>query len=209
MNRKCLPRSNEERGLVVLTFLRNCITMWHTVGAVAPSSRFLGECLAKAGRVAEASVIVEFGPGTGVLTRSIVPRLQPDATFFMMEINKEFVDVLEQRFPNVPVFHDSATNTRKHLEDFGLDGCDCIISGLPWTIFDDDLQDALLDTVQDVLRPGGRFITFAYIMSPLMSGGKKFRRKLHERFNGVAKTKVVWLNLPPAFGYCVEKKDGR
>lgn len=53
----------------------------------------------------------------------------------------------------------------------------------------------------DALRPGGRFVTYTYLQSPLLAGGKRFRKKLHERFSEVGETRMVWLNLPPAFVY--------
>ncbi len=189
----------------LVTFLKQCIVAPRTTGAIAPSSKALGRCVAEAAELDRASVVVEFGPGTGVLTEVILERLPEGAVFFAIEINEEFVKILHKRFPNLQVFHDTAANTRIYLNQLGLDGCDCVLSGLPWSLFEEPLQDQLLDAILDVLRPGGRFVTFTYAISPFTSGGKRFRRKLSERFARVKKTRVVWRNFPPAFAYCAAK----
>jgi phospholipid N-methyltransferase len=57
----------------------------------------------------------------------------------------------------------------------------------------------------DVLRPGGLFVTYTYVMSPLMPGGRKFKRKVLERFSRVDCTPFVLVNVPPAFVYVAER----
>ena len=189
----------------LLSFTRHAVTSPKTTGAIAPSSTTLGKLMVQAGRVSEASSIVEFGPGTGALTRSILEALQPDAQFLAIEINEHFVSLLRKRLSGVTIIHDTAENTLIHLKRLGLDGCECIISGLPWTCFDAQLQDNLLNAAQEALLPGGRFVTFAYCFSPLMKAGKRFREKLCDKFYKVEKTPMAWKNVPPAFAYCAIK----
>jgi len=188
-----------------LRFLREFARTPHRVGAVAPSSRALAELIVDAAKVSEASVIIEFGAGTGVFTEVIESRRRPDSLFFAIEINPRFADMTRNRCPGVTLHEDSATNARKHLAAAGVASCDCIVSGLPWASFDEALQNAILDTVLDVLEPGGRLATFSYIQSPFLRGGKRFRHTLETRFSKVTRTRTVWGNLPPAFVYCAEK----
>ena len=51
------------------------------------------------------------------------------------------------------------------LESRGLKpkDVDCVLSGLPWAIFSKDLQRRILEQVASVLKPGGKFATFAYL----------------------------------------------
>jgi phospholipid N-methyltransferase len=67
------------------------------------------------------------------------------------------------------------------------------------------LQDRLIDSILEILRPGGRFVTFAYLQGLLLPAGHAFSRKLQSRFRKVKKTRTVWRNLPPAFVYVAEK----
>jgi phospholipid N-methyltransferase len=122
-----------------------------------------------------------------------------------MEIDPEFVAVLRERFPGVRIHHDSAANTRRYLAEMGLDACDAIVSGLPWSLFSEALQDELLGAAYDALRPGGIFVTYLYIITPATPGGAKFRKRVKERFSNTGASPIVWKNVPPAFVLWAEK----
>ncbi|MCP4641541.1 MAG: methyltransferase [bacterium] len=188
-----------------LTFIKQFLANPATVGAVAPSSSILARMVCEAAEVADADAVVEFGPGTGSITQSVLDTLKPDAAYLGLEINPDFCEILANRFPNGTFYNDSAENTRTHLESRGLSSCDCIVSGLPWSAFPEELQDSLLDAVADVLRPGGRFATYMYIQSPYLAAGRHFIEKLGRRFGGVDRTRLVWRNIPPAHVYHIQK----
>jgi phospholipid N-methyltransferase len=78
---------------------------------------------------------------------------------------------------------------------------DCILSGLPWAAFPEQLQDRLLEEACKNLAPQGFFVTFAYLQGLLLPAGRRFARKIRGRFTHVEKSPVVWRNLPPAFVY--------
>ncbi|MBX7257108.1 MAG: methyltransferase domain-containing protein [Candidatus Hydrogenedentes bacterium] len=168
------------------------------VGAITPSSRHLGALVISAAKVPDASIVVEFGPGTGAITEVLVEEAKPGTTLLALEINEDFIELLKSRFPDLNVIHDSATETRKYLNDAGLPHCDAIVSGLPWTMFSEKLQDELLDAVLDSLRPGGIFATYMYLQSLVLPSGIRFRRKLRDRFTRCGITETVWRNIPPA-----------
>ncbi len=188
-----------------MRFFKGFIGAPNRVGSIVPSSRELATVVVQAAKVPEAKVVVEFGPGTGAITEQILPFLQPGATFFGMEINPDFVKVLKKRFPAVQVFEDSAANTPGYLAQLGETHCDSIVSGLPWTVFNDRLQDELLDAIVASLRPGGTFATYTYIHSTAVPSGKKFRKKLKRRFSQVGETGIVWKNVPPAMVLWAQK----
>lgn len=195
-----LVKQQKQRGEILHFFKEYCVSPKH-VGALTPSSRELADMVTDAAGVAQADVLIEFGPGTGVFTEMIQSKIGEETRFFAIEISEEFVKIVRARCPEVQVFHDSATNAAQHLESLGLSHCDCIISGLPFAVFSDELQDQLLDAAIEVLRPGGVFVTFAYCQSPYLPGGRKLKQKLRERFSSVEKTRTVWKNILPAFAY--------
>jgi phosphatidylethanolamine/phosphatidyl-N-methylethanolamine N-methyltransferase len=177
-----------------------------STGAIAPSGRQLADAVTDMARVHESKVIVEYGPGTGVFTEAIVAKKRPDAHFIALEVNEEFVKVTRERCPGVQVYHDCAQNTRKYLEQAGFNGCDTIVSGLPWTRFDDALQDEILEATYDVLVPGGCFVTFAYAVSPYVPSGRKFfKQKLVACFGSVKRSEYIWKNFPPCVVFIAEK----
>lgn len=181
-----------------LRFFKQFLAYPAEIGSFAPSSRALADAVVGMARVHEARTVVEFGPGSGAITSSILDNLAADATFFAMEINAGFVALMRERFPNVTVYHDSAANTRRYLEQAGVSYCDSIVSGLPWALLNEKLQDELLDTILDVLRPGGMFSAYMYCHSPVAPAGRRFVSKLKARFSQVQDSTVVWKNFPPA-----------
>lgn len=188
-----------------VNFLKHFFVSPNITGAVAASSNGLSHLITDTAELPGTRMVIEFGSGTGVFTEKILQKISDDTSFFALEINPEFVEQTRQRCPGVKVFQDSAVNARKYLEETGLEACDCIVCGLPWASFDEELQNALLQTTMDVLRPGGKFLTFAYLHGTILPAGLRFRRELHATFREVVTTRTVWMNVPPAFVYCAEK----
>lgn len=192
----------------LICFLKEYLASPKFVGGVAPSSHGLAELITEAAGVREASTVLEFGSGTGVFTEVIAQKIRPSTTFLAIEISEEFVKQTRERCPGVEVIHDSAANAGEHLAKRGLSSCDCIVSGLPFAVFEPSLQDELLSTAHAVLKPGGVFVTFTYFFSPWLPRGIRFQRRLHGRFPEVKNTSIVWRNMFPAFAYrCVKERD--
>lgn len=185
----------------LLNFLKNYITRPLATGAVAPSSDGLAELITDTAGVQNARLTIEFGTGTGVFTEKVLQKMPSSSKFFAVEINPDFVRQTRQRCPLALVYEDSAVNAKQYMEKLGFEHCDSIVCGLPWASFGDKLQDDLLNTIQQILKPGGVFATFAYLQGVLLPTGMRFRRKLKSSFKSVESTRTVWLNMPPAFVY--------
>ncbi|MEE8349985.1 MAG: methyltransferase domain-containing protein [Acidobacteriota bacterium] len=196
-----LPDITMHKARFLKEFIRHPTATW----AIAESSRELAELITDTADLSHASAVVEFGSGTGVFTEKILERISKDTTAIALEINPAFVEATRRRCPQASVFHDSAVNTAQYLRRAGIEQCDRIICGLPWACFSQDLQDQLLDTIMEVLAPGGKFLTFAYIHGLLLPSGRRFRRCLSSQFKEIVETRVIWKNLPPAFVYCAER----
>ena len=188
-----------------LKFLTQFLIHPTKIGAIAPSNDRLCDMITEMAEVDKISSVIEFGPGTGVITEKIVRKISEDATFFAMEINETLVEATKKRCPDATVYLASASKAKKYLDIHGEQGCDRIISSLPWSTFSDDLQDDLMDTIVDVLNPGGKFLTYAYLPGLVFPSAIRFRKKLHEKFDKVSRSEIVWTNLPPAFIYYAEK----
>lgn len=183
------------------TFFKEFARNWQHTGAVAPSSPHLARCMVAAAGVARAGAVLELGPGTGALTQAIADELAPGARFLGLDLNKAFVAALRVKFPQL---HFEAAPAQDFDFDsvLGHDGYfDSIVSGLPWTVFPEALQIAILDHVLARLRPGGVFTTFAYTGFHLLPQGRHFRSVLSKRCESLDTTRTVWRNMPPAFVY--------
>ena len=112
-------------------FLRNPVQ----VGALCPSSRALCSTMVSEIGVDTADVIVELGPGTGVITREIVRCMSPNAKLIAIELDQTLCEHLRKAFPEVTVCNDSAAGIGEILARHSLPNPDAVISGLPWANF--------------------------------------------------------------------------
>ena len=172
------------------------------VGAVCASSDALARMITEEAGIETAPVVVELGPGTGVFTREILRRRANSAgRFLAVEIDGELYRNLRRDFPDLELFRENAVHLPELLKAQSLEYADVIVAGLPWAIFPEQLQTDILSAVRRSLKPGGCFLTFAYIQGVLLPAGLRFRKQLHETFAEVRTSQTVWRKLPPAFVY--------
>lgn len=176
-----------------------------TTGAVWPSSPELSRTLTEDIDIEQSKSVVELGPGTGAVTGFILESIAADAKFFAVELNSAVINPFRRRYPHVKLYNDSAVNLKEMMKKEGLSQIDAVLSGLPWASFSDKLQEEILATIVDVLPKGGYFTTFAYLQGTILPTGINFRKRLEKYFSSVEKSRVVWLNIPPAFVYRCRK----
>ena len=184
-----------------ISFFRQFLLHPGSVGAVLPSSHALAQTMVDWIDWPNVHAAAEFGPGTGVFTQSILSSLAPGAKFVAIEANPQFVQLLQQRYPNAAVYHDSVGNVQRVCEREQIERLDAILCGLPWASFSNEDQMEFLTAMMAVLKPNGQFATFAYLQGLLLPAGQRFRRLLAQYFSKVERSGVVWRNLPPAFVY--------
>jgi phosphatidylethanolamine/phosphatidyl-N-methylethanolamine N-methyltransferase len=182
-------------------FLREYISQPMMTGAIAPSSPYLAEMMVQGLGLDKADAALEYGPGTGIFTDFILRDLKRGAKFAAIELNPRFVEAFKARYPNVPVYEDTVANVRTICDYAGIRTVDCIVCGLPWAVFPEEVQVRCLEEMMNVLKPGGRFVTFAYVHGLALSAARRFSNLLPKYFTTVSKSPVVWLNVPPAFVY--------
>jgi phosphatidylethanolamine/phosphatidyl-N-methylethanolamine N-methyltransferase len=176
-----------------------------SIGAVAPSSRRLAGRMLEGLNIPQASVVCEFGPGTGVFTEAILSELGSATRFFAVEKCPAMTASLRGRFPDLAVHNENILNISQLCRSQGIGGIDVIVCGLPWASFDAAFQAAALEATWNALNSGGRFVTFAYSIGAWLPAGRRFARAVRSRFSSVVTSPVVWANLPPAFVYrCVK-----
>lgn len=176
-----------------------------SIGAIMPSSSALAETIVAPIDFEKASVIIEFGPGTGVMTAAIARKLFQHTRYIGVEINETFCKLLRKRFPSLSFFNKSAEDVVDILGSLNIEHADAVICGIPWAALPSGLQTRILDSTSEILNPGGVFVTFAYVQGLFLPGARALRRALKARFSTVKTTRVVWANLPPAFAYICHK----
>ena len=166
------------------------------VGAVSPSTRFLGERMLENIDFDQAKIIIELGPGNGVFTDIIIERMAPDARLIVLELNDEFYDSLSNRIkdPRVQIFHDSAEFMEKYIPEG--EKVDCVISSLPLMVLPEELRIKVVNASHDVLKPKGKYMQFQYSLQS--------KKLLESVFKSVS-VKFTIKNFPPAFVYTCQR----
>ncbi len=139
--------------------------------------------------------VIEFGPGTGTFTRSILGRGVDPKRLALIESNSGFAALLRRQWPDVAVVRGDASAPHSALESFAGQ-TDVIVSGLPLVLFEQSEKSALLNRALEWLRPGGSFYQFTY-------GGRcpVAKRDLSALGLEVERVGLTLRNLPPAFVY--------
>jgi phospholipid N-methyltransferase len=198
-------------------FLSEARAAFQTVGAVAPSGRFLARAMAhplRSGRNGPTQVL-EVGPGTGAITREIVRYIRPEDQFDLVELSTAFAESLRNRFQNEQRFRRVSAQTRvmnMSVQDLAADrdrAYDCVLCGLPFNNFPPELVRDLFDRMCRLARPGGVLTFFEYLWirdlkRPFVSRGERIRlgRVAHiiaghlDRYE--FRRDIVPINVPPA-----------
>ena len=185
------------RSLFFIEYVKNM----RTVGAVAPSSKYLADKMLAKVNFEAADVIVEYGPGTGVFTAEIIKRKRPETKLFIIERNQAFNDVLVKKYAhhhNVYLINDSVENVEAILKRHKVERVDYIVSGLPFAALPAHVSEAILASTARLLGTHGTFITFQYTMLK--------KNYMHGFFKHISITKE-YRNLPPAYVFCCNNKN--
>lgn len=131
------------------------------------SSPYLARALVRASWITwrDNIVILELWAGTGNVTREILKHLSSDSHLTAFEIeDKRFVYLKQYEQANVWLIR---ANVRR-IEDYcERETADVIISTLPLGGFDDELLEASLEQIQNVLKPGWTYIQYQYAFQNL------------------------------------------
>lgn len=186
---------------------------FRSTASVVPSSPQLAREMVEPARRIGAKVVVEFGPGTGPMTKELLAILPPDGQLHCFEINPRFVDYLQRRYPDerLRVHCLGAQHAPEILEEVGETHADAVVSSLPLSFFPSALRTAILGAAARCLLPGGVFTQFQYA-SGLDCSGRfpkpyDLRPRLQEHFPAVSR-RLVWRNFPPAWAYHCSLSEG-
>ena len=192
---------------MAINFIKGMLRHPLKTGAIAPSSPYLAKEMLRHWPQEVGQVVVEFGTGTGAITSLINERLQGQQ-FLGFELNPDFIALLQKKWPHLPIIPRSAADLLDEMSKRKIHGAHLIVSGLPWSIFSDNLQNSILSATAEALTTDGVFSTFAYVHALKLKQARAFTDKLTQHFEKVNTSKVIWRNLPPAIIYHCSGKRG-
>ncbi|MDF2714724.1 MAG: phospholipid N-methyltransferase [Paenibacillus sp.] len=167
------------------------------IGSVTPSSAFLAKKMIASVPWVRVKAIAELGAGTGAITKYIDAAKRRNTKVLLFEKDPFMYDELARRYPDYSC-HADACQLDLYLQQEGIGRLDCILSGLPFFNFPQQLRDLLMNQIAAALKPGGLFIAFQY--------SQQMRKQLDRRFD-IEHIHFVPLNIPPAFVYVCRKRE--
>ncbi len=181
-------------------FFRQFVKHPGMIGSVIPSSQALVDAMLDQVDWKRTRLFVEYGPGVGTFTRSILERMHPDATLLAIDLNLDFVAWLEARVddPRLRVVHGSAADVRRFIREAGHHQADYILSGIPFSTLPDGVGAAICAETRAALRPGGQFLIYQY---------SRYVLRLLAPLFGTVNDRLEWRNIPPCRMICAGRDE--
>lgn len=181
-------------------FFRQFVKHPGMIGSVMPSSASLVDAMLADVDWARTRLFVEYGPGVGTFTRTILERMHPDATLLAIDLNLDFVAFLEAQIddPRLRVVHGSAADVRRFVREAGHRQADYILSGIPFSTLPEGVGEAICAESRSALKSGGAFLVYQY--------SAYMRRLLSPQFEEL-RERVEWRNIPPCRMFTAMKQE--
>lgn len=158
------------------------------VGAICPSSKFLAQRMAHEVSHCKDGLIIELGPGTGVVTKALLKHGVSPERLLVVEYSNRFVQRLRTQFPLVNIVHGNAADLCQIVPE-GVK-VSAIVSSLPLCSLPEPLMQSILRQWHYLLHDAGVAVQFTYNLH---------KPKWHKHIQAQQTTSsVVWANLPPA-----------
>jgi phospholipid N-methyltransferase len=114
-----------------------------------------------------------------------------------VEANKKLAEYLSNiKDERLIVFNDCASNVKKILKKCNQDKVDYVVSGIPFSFFDEQFTHSLLSDSKELISDNGKFLAYQVSL--------KLKKPLKKHFKEV-NTELQPLNIPPLFIFEAEK----
>jgi len=167
-------------------FLRGLVHDPKGVSAPTPSSPTLARAIAAEVDLTREGLVIELGPGTGVVTRALLQHGVSADRLIAIEQEPNFAQLMRTRFPLVTIHQRDALRF-EHCIGPGAEVA-AIVSGLPLLNFSPSVRRSLLQRALTCQDRGGCFIQLSYSWRPPVVPGPGMSLS----------KKIVWRNFPPA-----------
>jgi len=161
-----------------------------SMASITPSAPSLSRLMAEQITRAPDEVVVEFGGGTGSVTRAILEAGVPADKLYTVERDPELAAWLRRHYPGIHVLEGDVADIRTMLPDDVKGKVGTVLVCLPMILIPAEDQRRIVDAIFDVMPPGRAFYSYTYsARSPVK------RRALGLRGRRVGFTIA---NIPPA-----------
>ena len=178
---------------LILIWLKNWIRYPMVLGAVLPTQRFASDLMASEVN-SSSKIIVELGAGTGHITNSILNKGINEDDLILVEINKEFSEILKNKFPKAQIYSEDAISFFENFPKRFNKKIDIIISGIPLVSLDKNTRNKICEMSVNNLSESGKFFQITYFIRCSFPNEIIKKYKLSKKLKGFTP-----FNIPPAF----------
>ena len=174
-------------GILVNDFIRD-----KKVGAIVSTSGYVTKKMISKIDFTKAKVIVEYGPGKGVITKQLLLEMGEDTALFVFETNENFIkelcDINDKR---LIIINSDAEKAQMILKNrYKIEKVDHIISSIPFTFINKRKRIRIIHKTFALLNVKGKFITYQYSLL--------IYNLIKKQFSETSK-KFTLINVPPVF----------
>lgn len=178
-------------------FFKTWATSPLKMGAVSPTGRQLSRLMVELAHPDPQGWTLELGPGTGVVTQALVEAGIPQERIVSVEYDRDFAELLKQRFPRAHIIHGDALDLDRTLGSFRDKTFSAVMSGVPLLTLSKAKRIRYLEDALDRVARGGNLTQLSYAFAPP-------QEEIPGRFT-VTKSKWVTFNLPPGRVWIYER----
>ncbi len=173
--------------MTTISYIKNFLKD-KSVASITPSSRYTTKAICKKIDFNKDNIIIEYGPGSGVISKELLNNLSLESKLILIEQNNNFIRHLTKiKDDRLIVVKDDAKHIKHIMKRYNISKADYIISGIPFSMIPDKDKSNITLESYDALKDKGKFIL--YQTSSLM---KKYLNKYFH-----TKTNFNIRNIPP------------
>ncbi|WP_119678186.1 class I SAM-dependent methyltransferase [Indioceanicola profundi] len=145
-----------------LLFLRRWLANPIAVASITPSGPALSNLISSFVRREQDEVIVEYGGGTGAITKALLDFGIPPSRLYSVEMDKELATYLRGQFPDINVLQGDVRNIRSLLPPQHIGKVGTVVVGIPMILIPLEAQRQIVDEIFKIMPEGRQFLAYTY-----------------------------------------------
>lgn len=133
-----------------------------SMASITPSAPSLSRLMAEQITRDPDEVVVEFGGGTGAVTRAILEAGVPADKLYSVERDPELAAYLRRHYPGIHVLEGDVADIKAMLPDEVRGKVGTVLVCLPMILIPEEQQRGIVDGIFDIMPPGRAFYAYTY-----------------------------------------------
>jgi phosphatidylethanolamine/phosphatidyl-N-methylethanolamine N-methyltransferase len=105
--------------------------------------------------------VIEYGPGTGVVTKEILRRLSPQSRLIGVEVNQDCLTKLRE-IPDrrLHLIEGDVRDIVPQISGLAPGGVDAVVTGIPFSLMKPADREFIIENTRERMRKGGKLIAY-------------------------------------------------